>query len=119
MHAVLQRICPKLALNSSPPILAIQTRFALLGLANTDSNICYAAEVVESLKPRSIVVANCSGNCRLGKDLRIHLDLQRSSWKSHLKHFHSYFQPSKGYDSVSCDEECCLIRCCLNGNRIS
>lgn len=87
---------------------------------NIDSNICCATMVVESLNPRSIVVANCSENCRLDdKDLKMLLDLRKSSWRLHLKNFHNYFPPSKGYDSVSCDAVCCLFRCCLNGNRIS
>ena len=47
---------------------------------NIDSNICCATMVVESLNPRSIVVANCSENCRLDdKDLKMHLGLQKSS----------------------------------------
>ncbi len=47
---------------------------------NIDSNICCATMVVESLNPRSIVVANCSENYRLDdKDLKMHLGLQKSS----------------------------------------
>ncbi len=87
---------------------------------NIDSNICCATMVVESLNPISIVVANYFENCRPDdKDLKMLLDLRKSSWRLHSKNFHNYFPPSKGYDSVSCDAECYLFRCCLNGNRIS
>lgn len=69
---------------------------------NIDWNICYAAEGAESLTLNSIVI-DYSGSCKLSKDSKRRLGLQRNNWKWRLRNFHSCSLISKGYDNANYD----------------